>query len=39
MVKQVPYAEHLANAPQRQPVSCQRTIIYLSTDTCLEIKV
>jgi hypothetical protein len=39
MVKQAPYAEHLANAPQRQPVSSQRTIIDLLTDTCLEIEV
>jgi hypothetical protein len=39
MVKRGPYAEHVANAPQRQPVSFQRRLIDLKTDTCQEIEV
>jgi hypothetical protein len=39
MVKRAPYAEHVAKAAQRQPVSVQRRTIHLSTDTCQEIKV
>ena len=39
MVKRAPYAEHVAKAPQRQPVSSQRRIFHLLTDTCQEIEV
>jgi hypothetical protein len=39
MVKRGPYAEHVANAPQRQSVSSQRRLIDLQTDTCQKIEV
>jgi hypothetical protein len=39
MVKRAPYAEHLAKAPQKQPVSSQRSIFDLLADTCQEIEV
>jgi hypothetical protein len=39
MVRRARYAEHLAKAPQRQPVSSQKSIVDFSTDTCQEIEV
>jgi hypothetical protein len=39
MVRRAPYTEHLATAPPKQPVSSQRSITDLSTDTCQEIEV
>jgi len=39
MVRRARYAEHVAQAPQRQPVSSQKGIIDFSTDTCQEIEV
>jgi hypothetical protein len=39
MVKRAPYAEHLATAPERQPVSCHRMIVNSRTDRCQEIEM
>ena len=39
MVKQVPYAEHLANVPQRQPVSHHQNKVYFLPDTGQEIEM
>ena len=39
MVKRLPYAEHLAHAPQKQPVSSHKSIVNLSSDKCQEIEM
>jgi hypothetical protein len=39
MVKRAPYAEHLAHAPQKQPVSQHQNSAYVSTDIGQEIKM
>jgi hypothetical protein len=39
MVKRMPYAEHLATAPERQPVSHHMDIIDSRTDRCPEIEM
>jgi hypothetical protein len=39
MVKQVRYAEHLANAPQKQPVSHRQNSVYFSADIGQEIEM
>jgi len=39
MVKRAPYAEHLATAPERQPVSCHMVSITSMANRCKEIKM
>jgi hypothetical protein len=39
MVKRAPYAEHLATAPERQPVSDHMLIANSSTNRCQEIEM
>ena len=38
MVKRPPYAEHLAHAPQKQPVSSHKSIVHLSSDNLTNVK-
>ena len=39
MVKWAPYAGHLSNAPQKQPVSHHQNKVYFSSDKGQEIKM
>ena len=39
MVKRAPYTQHLANAPQRQPVSFHGSSVTFRTKDCQEIEM
>ena len=39
VVKCPPYAEHLAHAPQKQPMSSHKGIVNLSSEKCQEIEM